>query len=534
MYYQLSYGIGHAAFVTWLQNEIQQADPIVYKCEKLLKGRQASQKKQALANVSKWELARIYRSKDKHKVPPTPPPPCNIADVHKKAPFLYLHPFFYIRLHKQLVHNRLRRFKMIRMLKAISPFLRPPMLDPSWMVLRTLPVLPPDLRPILVLGSQQMIVSDLNKLYQQIIYRNTRLYKAQQTQSRYNRKFNRYSERLLQEAVDALINNGKGNAPATLSSSEQPLKSLSEMLKGKKGRFRQNLLGKRVDYSGRSVIVVGPQLKIYECGLPKEMALELFKPFLIRYLVNHGFTRHLLSAKKLIQSKNPIIWYCLRKVMADRPLLLNRAPTLHRLGMQAFRPKLVSGRAILLHPLVCSAFNADFDGDQMAVHIPLSPKACSEAWKLMWSRNNILSPATGDPTITPSQDMILGCYYLTTMDTIHRFKQLQQNRDLRSKTLSQVTNAFPFQSIDQILHLVQMQKLQYHSVIWLKWSGSFELEQKKQRCIEIQLDASGHLIKIYPDYKIYDHVNYKKPLFFIKTTPGRALINQSVFDVLNK
>jgi DNA-directed RNA polymerase subunit beta' len=305
------------------------------------------------------------------------------------------------------------------------------------------------------------------------------------------------------------------------------------MLKGKKGRFRQNLLGKRVDYSGRSVIVVGPKLGIYECGLPKEMALELFKPFVMRELFANGFARHAFAAKKMVESKKPIVWEFLRKVMANRPVLLNRAPTLHRLGMQAFRPKLVSGRAILLHPLVCSAYNADFDGDQMAVHIPLTEEACSEAWKLMWSRNNILSPATGDPTILPSQDMILGCYYLTSMDVMHRTKYLQQTPDLRSNTL-QVINGFPFQSIDQILRLVQMQVLDYHSVVWLRWPYEFELEQKKQRCIEVQIDMSGHIIKIYRDYKVYDHVQLSRPIYFIKTTPGRALVNQSIWNTLNR
>ena len=295
------------------------------------------------------------------------------------------------------------------------------------MVLEVLPVLPPDLRPILVLDSQQVAVSDLNKLYQKVIFRNERLKRLYG--DFYSLNFSpemRYAQRLLQEAVDALIENGKGDSTPITASNNRPLKSLSDMVKGKKGRFRQNLLGKRVDYSGRSVIVVGPQLKLYECGLPKEMAIELFQPFLIRRLITKKITRNFISAKKLIKEKPKIIWDILREVMENRPILLNRAPTLHRLGIQAFKPKLVSGRAILLHPLVCPAFNADFDGDQMAVHVPLSYQACSEAWKLMWGRNNILSPATGEPIIVPSQDMVLGCYYLTTLDTIKRRKRLNQ------------------------------------------------------------------------------------------------------------
>ena len=302
-----------------------------------------------------------------------------------------------------------RRSKIIRRLKLVRDFLDTKA-RPEWMTLSTIPVLPPDLRPIVQLDGDQVAISDLNKLYQKIFFRNKRF-------RRTNIENAPYAQRLLQEAVDALIENGKGGSDPICASNDRPLKSLSDLLKGKKGRFRQNLLGKRVDYSGRSVIVVGPTLKLHECGLPKEMAIELFQPFLIRQLVDRKIVPTIITAKNLIHDKDPILWEVLQQVMESHPVLLNRAPTLHRLGIQAFQPKLVNGRAILLHPLVCPAFNADFDGDQMAVHVPLSREAQAEAWRLMWSRNNLLSPATGQPILVPSQDMVLGCYYLTTFNS---------------------------------------------------------------------------------------------------------------------
>ena len=322
----------------------------------------------------------------------------------------------------KLVILRSLRVKSLRRLKMLRPFKNSRVL-PEWMILDVLPVLPPALRPVIQLDSQQVGVSDLNKLYQTVLFRNKRVKRFYN--DAYSLNFSeemRYAQRLLQESVDALIENGKGGSMVSTTANNRPLKSLSDMLKGKKGRFRQNLLGKRVDYSGRSVIVVGPQLKLHECGLPKEMAIELFQPFLIQRLIFKKITRNFVSAKKLLQLKpeNPQILESLLEVMENRPVLLNRAPTLHRLGIQAFQPKLVSGRAILLHPLVCTAFNADFDGDQMAVHIPLSFQATAEAWKLMGSRNNLLSPATGEPILVPSQDMVLGCYYLTTLDRVKK------------------------------------------------------------------------------------------------------------------
>jgi DNA-directed RNA polymerase beta' subunit len=344
------------------------------------------------------------------------------------------------------------------------------------MILNVLPVLPPDLRPIMKMADQ-IATSDLNRLYQRVLYRNERLNKIVLQLSESNllgissslyrtgstdllnennnllgsldsnrlskindsesqlfikdkqldSTFNivpketplfgyekHYAQRLLQEAVDNLIDNGRSGGNTEKDAKGRALKSLSEVLKGKQGRFRQYLLGKRVDYSGRSVIVVGPKLKIHQCGLPREMAIELYLPFIIQYLIQMKYTKTVVGAKTLIAHNKPFIESILDNVVRGHPIILNRAPTLHRLGFQAFQPILVDGRAILLHPMACTAFNADFDGDQMAVHIPITIEARSEAWRLMLARNNLLSPATGEPIILPSQDMVLGCYYLTT------------------------------------------------------------------------------------------------------------------------
>jgi DNA-directed RNA polymerase subunit beta' len=278
------------------------------------------------------------------------------------------------------------------------------------MILTILPVIPPALRPMIQLEGGRFATSDLNELYRRIITRNNRLLRLLEIDA--PQLIIRNEKRLLQEAVDTLIDNGKRGKIA-LSANNRPLKSLSDIIKGKHGRFRQNLLGKRVDYSGRSVIVVGPSLKLNQCGLPYEMAIELFQPFIIRELINQGLASNMKIAKNLIQQNEAIIDPVLEKVLKSHPIFLNRAPTLHRLGIQAFEPILVQGRAIKLHPLVCSAFNADFDGDQMAVHIPLSLEAQAECYMLMLAPYNFLSPANGEPIIMPSQDMVLGCYYLT-------------------------------------------------------------------------------------------------------------------------
>ena len=302
-----------------------------------------------------------------------------------------------------------KKAKIIKRLDTIESF-RKSGNKPEWMIMSVLPVIPPELRPMVQLDGGRFATSDLNDLYRRVINRNNRLKRLLELGA--PEIIVRNEKRMLQESVDALIDNGRRGRPVT-GAGNRPLKSLSDMLKGKQGRFRQNLLGKRVDYSGRSVIVVGPELKIYECGLPKEMAVELFKPFVMKELVEKGIAHNIKSAKRMVERLRPEVWDLLEEVIKDHPVMLNRAPTLHRLGIQAFQPVLVEGRAIKLHPLVCTPFNADFDGDQMAVHVPLTPEAIAEARFLMLSVNNLLKPQDGKPVTVPSQDMILGAYYLT-------------------------------------------------------------------------------------------------------------------------
>src|SRR3954449_5848096 len=281
---------------------------------------------------------------------------------------------------------------------------------PEWMVMQYIPVIPPELRPLVPLDGGRFASSDLNDLYRRVIIRNNRLKRLLEIKA--PEVILRNEKRMLQEAIDSLFDNSR-KSNAVKAEGGRALKSLSDVLKGKQGRFRQNLLGKRVDYSGRSVIVVGPELKLHECGLPKDMAAELYKPFIVRKLIERGIVKTVKSAKKIIDRKEPVVWDILENVLKGHPVLLNRAPTLHRLGIQAFQPKLIEGKAIQLHPLVCTAFNADFDGDQMAVHVPLGHEAILEASLLMMSSNNILSPANGDPIIVPSQDVVLGLYFMT-------------------------------------------------------------------------------------------------------------------------
>ncbi len=302
-----------------------------------------------------------------------------------------------------------KKVKLVKRLDTVESF-RISGNRPEWMVMQVVPVIPPELRPMVQLDGGRFATSDLNDLYRRVINRNNRLKRLLELGA--PEIIVRNEKRMLQESVDALIDNGRRGRPVT-GAGNRPLKSLSDMLKGKQGRFRQNLLGKRVDYSGRSVIVVGPELKIYQCGLPKEMAVELFKPFVMKELVGRGIAQNIKNAKRMVERLRPEVWGILEDVIKDHPVMLNRAPTLHRLGIQAFEPVLVEGRAIKLHPLVCEAFNADFDGDQMAVHLPLSPEAQSEARYLMLSTNNLLKPQDGKPVATPRLDMILGSYYLT-------------------------------------------------------------------------------------------------------------------------
>ena len=316
------------------------------------------------------------------------------------------------KLKKELVNaSEQKKAKLIKRLDTVESF-RLSHNRPEWMIMNVVPVIPPELRPMVQLDGGRFATSDLNDLYRRVINRNNRLKRLLELGA--PEIIVRDEKRMLQESVDALIDNGRRGKPVT-GAGNRPLKSLSDMLKGKQGRFRQNLLGKRVDYSGRSVIVVGPELKIYQCGIPKEMAVELFKPFVMKELVGRGIAHNIKNAKRMVERLRPEVWDMLEDVIKDHPVMLNRAPTLHRLGIQAFEPVLVEGRAIKLHPLVCTAFNADFDGDQMAIHVPLSPEAQAEARFLMLSVNNLLKPQDGKPVTVPTQDMILGSYYLTML-----------------------------------------------------------------------------------------------------------------------
>jgi DNA-directed RNA polymerase subunit beta' len=300
--------------------------------------------------------------------------------------------------------------KDLKRLELINDFIKSGN-RPEWMILTHLPVIPPELRPMVQLEGGRFATSDLNDIYRRVINRNNRLNKLKSKNA--PDIILKNEKRMLQEAVDALLDNTRSKKTIKVNNN-RPLKSLSDLFKGKQGRFRQNLLGKRVDYSGRSVIVIGPRLKMYQCGIPKDMAVELFKPFIIRELKNRGLATHVKEARELIERKDQKIWDILEEVIQDHPVLLNRAPTLHRLGIQAFLPVIVEGKAIQLHPLVCHAFNADFDGDQMAVHVPLSARAQLESWMLMLSSHNILNPANGQPIVFPTQDMVLGLYFLTS------------------------------------------------------------------------------------------------------------------------
>ena len=323
--------------------------------------------------------------------------------------------------------------KRLRIIEAFKEEERKVPNKPEWMVLNYIPVIPPELRPLVPLEGGRFATSDLNDLYRRVIIRNNRLKRLIDIKA--PEVILRNEKRMLQEAIDALFDNSRRGS-AVRSDNNRPLKSLSDMLKGKQGRFRQNLLGKRVDYSGRSVIVVGPELKLHQCGLPKDMAVELFKPFIIKKLIERGYNKTVKSARKVVDRKDPIIWEILSKIIEGHPILLNRAPTLHRLGIQAFQPILIDGKAIQLHPMVCTAFNADFDGDQMAVHVPLSYEARLEAALLMLSSHNILSPQNGSPIVVPTQDIVLGCYYLT------KYKEGEKGEGIVFSSAEEVTTAY--------------------------------------------------------------------------------------------
>jgi len=370
-----------------------------------------------------------------------------------------------LRIEMKEATSEAKRKKLSKRLKVIDAF-RESGNKPEWMMLDVVPVIPPDLRPLVPLDGGRFATSDLNDLYRRVINRNNRLKRLQELNA--PEIIIRNEKRMLQEAVDALFDNGRRGKTIT-GPNKRPLKSLSDMLKGKQGRFRQNLLGKRVDYSGRSVIVVGPELRLHQCGLPKKMALELFKPFIYNKLEERGLVTTIKSAKKLVEKEKAEVWDILEEVIKEHPILLNRAPTLHRLGIQAFEPLLIEGKAIQLHPLVCSAFNADFDGDQMAVHVPLSLEAQMEARVLMMSTNNILSPANGRPIILPSQDIVLGLYYMTRERVFAR----GEHRDAKEKTAEMLRGVYS--SIDEVRAAYDHEELDLQAAIKVRIAGKLEL-----------------------------------------------------------
>ena len=381
--------------------------------------------------------------------------------------------------------------------------------NPSWMVITILPVIPPALRPMIQLEGGRFATSDLNELYRRIITRNNRLLRLLEIDA--PQLIIRNEKRMLQEAVDTLIDNGKRGKIA-LSANNRPLKSLSDIIKGKHGRFRQNLLGKRVDYSGRSVIVVGPTLKLNQCGLPYEMAVELFQPFIIRELINQGLASNMKVAKNVIQQNEPSIDSVLEKVLSNHPVFLNRAPTLHRLGIQAFEPVLVQGRAIKLHPLVCSAFNADFDGDQMAVHVPISFESQAECYMLMLAPYNFLSPANGEPIIMPSQDMVLGCYYLT----LNNIKNLLG------------CNHY-FADLDDVILAYYQDRIELHATIWVRYHDK---NIQSQDPLKIVMLKDKSYIEYHENSQIRKHKTSEIIVEYIQTTPGRVILNYTIQNTL--
>ena len=410
-----------------------------------------------------------------------------------------------------------KRARLIKRLRVIDNFVATKS-RPEWMVLENLPVIPPDLRPMVQLDGGRFATSDLNDLYRRVINRNNRLARLQEILA--PEIIIRNEKRMLQEAVDALIDNGR-RGRVVVGANNRAFKSLSDIIEGKQGRFRQNLLGKRVDYSGRSVIVVGPGLKIHQCGLPKEMAIELFQPFVIHRLIRQNIVNNIKSAKKMIQRNDNEVMLVLQEVIDGHPILLNRAPTLHRLGIQAFEPKLVDGRAIQLHPLVCPAYNADFDGDQMAVHVPLALEAQAEARLLMLASNNVLSPATGTPIITPSQDMVLGVYYLTAESPHSAKKPPYGSYRYTYASLADVSSAY-----DQGL-------LNLHDWVWVRFHGEVDNPDEAAR---------PHRVETFKDGTRLEHWKFRCDRFdsggqlfsrMILTTMGRTLMNHTMSTVIS-
>nr|YP_010930502.1 RNA polymerase beta' subunit [Aerides falcata]YP_010930576.1 RNA polymerase beta' subunit [Aerides crassifolia]YP_010930724.1 RNA polymerase beta' subunit [Aerides odorata]WKL06690.1 RNA polymerase beta' subunit [Aerides falcata]WKL06764.1 RNA polymerase beta' subunit [Aerides crassifolia]WKL06912.1 RNA polymerase beta' subunit [Aerides odorata] len=437
--------------------------------------------------------------------------------------------------------KKIRRRKdfLVRRIELAKHFLRTNV-DPEWMVLCLLPVLPPELRPIIQIDGGKLMSSDINELYRRVIYRNNTLTDLLATSRSTPGELVMCQEKLVQEAVDTLFDNGIRGQPMR-DGHNKVYKSFSDVIEGKEGRFRETLLGKRVDYSGRSVIVVGPLLSLHQCGLPREIAIELFQAFVIRGLIRQDIASNTGIAKSKIREKEPIVWEILQEVMQGHPVLLNRAPTLHRLGIQAFQPILVEGRAICLHPLVCKGFNADFDGDQMAVHVPLSLEAQAEARLLMFSHMNLLSPAIGDPVSVPTQDMLIGLYVLTIGNPrgicANRYNQSNSNcRNYKKETVYKndfkYTKELYFSSSYDALGAYRQKRIHLDSPLWLRWRLDQRVVGSREVPIEIQYESFGNYNEIYKHYRIIGSVKREIRCIYIRTTVGHISFYREIEEAI--
>nr|YP_010994006.1 RNA polymerase beta' subunit [Vuralia turcica]WOZ11451.1 RNA polymerase beta' subunit [Vuralia turcica] len=432
-----------------------------------------------------------------------------------------------------------RKNFLVRRMELAKHFIRTN-IEPEWMVLCLLPVLPPELRPIIQIDGGKLMSSDINELYRRVIYRNNTLIDLLTTSRSTPGELVMCQEKLVQEAVDTLLDNGIRGQPMR-DGHNKVYKSFSDLIEGKEGRFRETLLGKRVDYSGRSVIVVGPSLSLHRCGLPREIAIELFQTFVIRGLIRKHFASNIGVAKSKIREKEPIVWEILQEVMQGHPVLLNRAPTLHRLGIQAFQPILVEGRAICLHPLVCKGFNADFDGDQMAVHVPLSLEAQAEARLLMFSHTNLLSPAIGDPISVPTQDMLIGLYVLTSGNRrgicANRYnprnRRNSKNERIHESNYKYTKKKEPFfcNSYDAI-GAYRHKKMNFDSPLWLRWQLDQRVISSREAPIEVHYESLGTYHDIYGHYLVVRSIKKQIRCIYIRTTVGHISFYREIEEAI--
>ena len=431
-----------------------------------------------------------------------------------------------------------RKDFLVRRVELAKHFIRTN-IEPEWMVLCLLPVLPPELRPIIQIDGGKLMSSDINELYRRVIYRNNTLTDLLTTSRSTPGELVMCQEKLVQEAVDTLLDNGIRGQPMR-DGHNKVYKSFSDVIEGKEGRFRETLLGKRVDYSGRSVIVVGPSLSLHRCGLPREIAIELFQTFVIRGLIRQHLASNIGVAKSKIREKEPIVWEILQEVMQGHPVLLNRAPTLHRLGIQAFQPVLVEGRAICLHPLVCKGFNADFDGDQMAVHVPLSLEAQVEARLLMFSHMNLLSPAIGDPISVPTQDMLIGLYVLTSGNhrgiCVNRYnpcnRRNYQNQKRSDNSYYKYTKEPFFSNSYDAIGAYRQKRINLDSPLWLRWRLDQRVIASRETPIEVHYESLGTFYEIYGHYLIVRSLKKQILFIYIRTTVGHIALYREIEEAI--